>query len=327
MNREINKVLTALNIKPILVDIGASGAPPEIWRPIAQHSIYVGFDPDRRELHDVPERHYERSIIVNEAVTSDPKQNEVHLYLTQSPYCSSILSPDTESLAHYLFSDLFVVESETSVPASHLSTIIDRLNLHHIDWFKTDSQGTDLRLFQSLTDELRSRVLAVDIEPGLIDAYQDEDLFVDAQRELMCQGFWLSSLEVKGSVRMKRTTLQTIAGHHPELNDAYIYRTVRPSPSWCEARYLRTIESLSEQSADVRNYALLWVFAILERQWGYALDIACAYEQKFAQDSISSLLHNLPLKLIKQRDRNVRSRVKRFLPRQLKQYIRRLVQR
>jgi FkbM family methyltransferase len=315
MNREIDKVLTALNIQPVLVDIGASGAPPKIWEPIARHSVYLGFDPDQRELHDVPDGEFARSIIVNEAVTSASDQNQIHFYLTHSPYCSSTLPPDTESLVNYLFSDLFMVEREASVPASTLSTVLDRLSLQSVDWFKTDSQGTDLRLFQSLRDDLREHVLAVDIEPGLIDAYIGEDLFVDAHRELLRQGFWLSSLEVKGTVRMKRTTLQAVASHRPELQDTHIYQSVRPSPGWCEARYLRTLKSLAERNAEARDYALLWVFAMIERQWGYALDIACVYEQQFAKDSISLLLRDLPLQLIVQKNRNVRSIAKRFLQR------------
>jgi len=303
------------------VDIGASGAPPKVWEPIARHSIYVGFDPDRRELHDVAEGQYARSIIINEAVTSASDQNQVHFYLTQSPYCSSTLPPDTAALAKYLFSDLFVVEREVLVPASPLNAVIDRLRLQGVDWFKTDSQGTDLRLFQSLKDNLRERVLAIDIEPGLIDAYRGEDLFVDAHRELIRQGFWLSFLDVKGTVRMKRTTLQAMTNQYPKLKDSHIYQSIHPSPGWCEARYLRTLESLAERNAEVRDYALLWVFAMVERQWGYALDIAHAYKQQFAQDSVSSLLRDLPLKLIIQKNRNFRSIARRFLPHRFIQFL------
>ena len=322
----VDAVLRALNIQPILVDIGASGAPPEVWEPIARRAIYLGFDPDRRELHDVPEGQYARSIIVDEAVTSAPDLTEAHFYLTRSPYCSSTLPPDTEALADYLFSDLFTVEREASVPAASLSAVLDRLYLPRVDWFKTDSQGTDLRLFQSLPDDLRRGVLAVDIEPGLIDAYQCEDLFVDAHLELLRQGFWLSSLEVRGSVRMKRTTLETMASCRPELRDADVYQSVRPSPGWCEARYLRTLESLEDRHAAERDYGLLWVFAMMERQWGYALDVACAYEQRFSQDGVSSLLRDLPLKLVFQKNRKARSVVGQFLPPRFKQFVRQLVQ-
>jgi len=291
MNREIENLLTTLKIQPVLVDIGASVAPPPQWTPLAQHSIYVGFDPDRRELHDIPDGQYKRSIIVNEAVTSAPEQREVNFYLTRSPYCSSTLLPDTESLADYLFADLFEVEREVLVRASSLNAVLERLGVQSVDWFKTDSQGTDLRLFLSLKPDLRNRVLAVDIEPGLIDAYQGEDLFVDAHRELLRQGLWLSSLEVKGSVRMRRTTLQAIASQHCNLRDIDIYQAVRRSPGWCEARYLRTLKSLRERNADTRDYTLLWVFSMIEQQWGYALDIAQAYRQQFGQNDISTQMH------------------------------------
>ena len=298
VNREIDSVLAALNIQPVLLDIGASGAPPPQWKAIAHRSVYVGFDPDRRELHDVPDGRYARSVIVNEAVTSVLGQSEVHFYLTRSPYCSSTLPPDTDSLANHLFADLFVVEKDVSVRASSLNAAIDRMGLQGVDWFKADSQGTDLRLFQSLRNDLRDRVLAVDIEPGLISAYRGEDLFVDAHRELLRQGFWLSSLDVKGTVRMKRSSLQDIVSHHPRLTDTRVYASTRRSPGWCEARYLRELESLSKRNAGARDYALLWVFAMIERQWGYALDIACAYEQRCGDHAISAQLLKVPLKKV-----------------------------
>ena len=323
MEHELDKILTTLGIQPILFDIGASGAPPAIWKPLARHSVYVGFDPDRRDLKDVPTGQYARSIVVNEAITSAPGKNEVHFHLTRAPFCSSTLRPDAESLADYLFSDMFIVEGEASVPASTLGAVIERLKLPGVDWFKTDSQGTDLRLFLSLPDDLRNRVLAVDMEPGLINAYHDEDLFVDAHREMLRQGFWLSSLEAKKVVRMKRSTLEAMANLQPALSDAHIYRSVRPSPAWCEARYLRSLESLAGRTADARDFALLWVFAMLERQWGFALDIAYAYAQRFPQDGISSLLRDLPFKLIVRKNHTFRSALIQYLPRCFVRFIKR----
>jgi FkbM family methyltransferase len=326
MNREIDNILRAFNIHPVLVDIGASGGPPMVWRPIARHSIYVGFEPDLRDMRDVSDGQFARSIIVNEAVTDTPGRSEIHFYLTHSPHCSSSLPPDIESLADYLFSDLFTVEKEESVRSSTLNAVIEHLGLQSVDWFKTDSQGTDLRLFQSLEENLRERVLAVDIEPGLIDAYRGEDLFVDAHRQLLHQGFWLSSLDVCGTVRMRRTTLQAIASQYPKLKDTRIYQSVRQSPCWCEARYLRTIESLEGRDAGSRDYTLLWVFAMIERQWGYALDIACAYQRQFGRDDVSAHLRDSPLKLIYGWYPRFRAAVKRFFPRQLKRFVRKLVQ-
>ena len=329
IKREIDKILNTLKIQPVLVDIGASGTAPAQWKSIAKRSIYVGFDPDRRELHENTNGQYARSIIVNEAVTDLSGQNKVNFYLTHSPYCSSMLSPDTEALSQYLFSDLFAVEKEVAVKASSLNDIIDRLGLQGVDWFKTDSQGIDLRLFQSLKDDLRNRILAVDIEPGLIDAYQGEDLFVDAHRELLRQGFWLSSLEVKGSVRMKRATLQFVTSRYPGLKDDRIYDVVRSSPGWCEARYLRTVVSLKKRNAGRRDYVLLWVFAVIERQWGYALDIAYAYEQQFGRDDILEQLSSVPMKkiLVLNPVKSLRRFVKLLLPQAFRKRIRKLITR
>jgi hypothetical protein len=326
MELAINRVLATLDITPVLMDIGASGAPPAIWRPIAQYSVYVGFDPDQRELREICNGQFARAIIINKAVTSEQGQNEVHFYLTRSPYCSSTLPPDTEALENYLFSDFFVVENEVSVSAISLNAAIDRLGLDTVDWFKTDSQGIDLRLFTSLRDDLRTRVLAVDIEPGLIDGYKGEDLFVDAHRELLRQGFWLSSLEVKGTVRMKRTTLQAMASHRPELKDTHIYQSVRPSPGWCEARYLRTLESLSERDADTRDYVLLWVFALLDRQPGFALDLALEYNRVFGKDDVFSLLWEAPQRQVRRCTlKTTWASFKSMVPAPLKQFIRHLL--
>ena len=297
MNREFNQILADAGIQPILVDIGASGAPPAICAPIARHAIYVGFDPDRRELHDVQAGQYARSIIVNEAVTSIPDQNEVHFYLTRSPFCSSTLPPDTESLANYLFSDLFIVEKEGDVPASSLAAVLERLGLPRVDWFKTDSQGADLRLFQSLPDDLRNQVLAVDIEPGLIDAYRGEDLFVDAHREMTRQGFWLSNLGIGRAVRMRRSTLAELGSEAVHL----VKQFQRPSPAWCEARYLHTLEWLGEHRMQVQRYILLWVFAVLDELYGFALDVALEYNRVFGKNDVFSFLWEAPLRQVQRR--------------------------
>src|SRR5450759_4752197 len=177
VNDTISRLLAQLDAHPVLLDIGASGAPPRIWDAIASRSIYVGFDPDSREMREISNGHYQKAIIVNEAVVA-AEANEVSFYLTRSPFCSSTLPPDPGALSDYLFSDLFAVERQAKVRATTFNSLFDRLGLSAVDWFKTDTQGTDLRLFNSLRPGIRDRVLAVDIEPGLIDAYIGEDLFV-----------------------------------------------------------------------------------------------------------------------------------------------------
>src|SRR5512132_2221399 len=97
----IRNLLRQMKATPVLVDIGASAGAPEMWNPIAQQSVYVGFDPDMRAMKDTSGGAFAREIILNEAITNDAKANEVEFILTRFPYCSSTLVPDANSLSNY----------------------------------------------------------------------------------------------------------------------------------------------------------------------------------------------------------------------------------
>jgi hypothetical protein len=317
VNKAINLVLAQLEIQPVLLDIGASGDPPEIWEAIAPHSVYVGFDPDLRELREQSDGQFHKTIIANEAVVA-AAADEVTFYLTHSPHCSSTLVPDPASLSNYLFSDLFAVERQAKVRATTLNALMDRLGLPAVDWFKTDSQGTDLRLFTSLRAELRDKVLAVDLEPGLIDAYRGEDLFVTAHEHLTRNGFWLSNLRVMGEVRMRRSTLDKLRQTHKDIDEKRIRRGVRTSPGWCEARYLRTLSWLADKRLGQREHVLLWAFALLDGQFGVALDLAMEFERAFGKDPTSEAMNYEPIRCIRESSKGLRRAMARLVPRALR---------
>src|SRR5262249_38977983 len=149
------------------------------------------------------------------------------------PFCSSTLQPDTASLANFHFRDRFEIEGKTTVAASTLDCVLDRLSLDRIDWLKVDTQGTDLRIFTSLSDRIRSHVLALDIEPGLIDAYRGEDLFTDAHSYLSKNGFWLSDLNVGGAVRVRESSLKAMIPDK-SLHYSFASRAIKKSPAYCE---------------------------------------------------------------------------------------------
>jgi FkbM family methyltransferase len=283
-------LLRSLGHRAVLIDIGASVAPLEIWRPIASHSIYIGFDPDQREMQEVTDRAYHQATIVDEAVAAEVGNDEAHFYFTKSPTCSSTLKPDAASLGEYLFTDLFAVEREAGVRVTTLDAVLDRLDLPGIDWLKTDSQGIDLRLFESLKPERRAKVLAPDLEPGLIDAYLGEDLFVDAHKQLLKSGFWLSDLEVQGTVKMRTSTLDRLKAIVPAPLLERAVRSLKPSPGWLNARYLRTLPWLAQGDFTRRDYVVLWLFACLDAQLDFASDLAVEYEERFGQDETSRLL-------------------------------------
>ena len=326
MTSAIEDLLLETGNHPILVDIGSSGSPPDIWEAIAKHSIYIGFDPDLREIYQPSDGYFYKSTIVNKAITNDESISESSFYLTQSPYSSSTLKPNSASLENFIFSDLFVPQKETQVSVTTLNSVLEDLSIKKIDCFKIDTQGTDLRIFNSISENIRSHILSVDIEPGLIDAYIGEDLFVDAHKDLVSQGFWLSNLNVCGSVRVKRSTVEKLNDIDKDINFNSLQSFHRLTPGWCEARYLRTIDWLTHNQFEKTDYVLIWILSIIDEQFGFSVELVFEYERIFGKDQFSQImLHEsiLKIKQLKQNhnQRKLRTALGQIIPTQIKQWL------
>ncbi len=254
-----------------------------------------------------------QSVILNRAVTPAGEAN-VNFYFTRSPYCSSTLRPVADSLANYTFAPLFDVVRQAPVASTSLDRAIDQHALPGLDWLKLDTQGTDLRIFRSARPRVRRRILAVDVEPGLIDAYEGEDLFVDVHRELCNEGFWLSNLNVGGAVRLRPDAIAQLARVNASVDARSVERKARRTPAWCEARYLRTLDSLCRPFADRREFVLLAIFAILDGQWGFAFEAVSEWERIFGVDLASERLKRACAEALADADPSPASRVWRYMP-------------
>lgn len=299
MDNVLDHLLVSQAIEPILVDVGSSGGSPRIWQPIRAYSTYVGFDGDTRDIHHPQEAEYRHACFAHEVITCNGDA-EVTFYLTRSPYCSSTLKPDATITENFLSADSFIIEKTEQAKASTLNAVLDRLNLPRIDWMKIDTQGTDLRIYNSLRKELREKLLAIDLEPGLRGAYVNEDLFCDVHAGLMKEGFWLSNLKVCGLVRMRKSTLDWLNSRDATASPESLSKAVRPTPGWTECRYLRSLESLSQTAATRREYVLLWVFALIDKQYGFCLDLALEYGRRFGQDELGRRLESESISRIDQ---------------------------
>jgi FkbM family methyltransferase len=298
MDEALARFLDQNSLHPILVDVGASGASPGVWQPLAKHAIHVGFDPDSREMRE--QSQWYKSSIVPEAVTADPDAAEVRFHLTRSPYCSSTLTPDAALVANFFEAERFDVLQDTTAPATTLDKAMAELSLDRIDWLKLDTQGTDLRIYNSLSPALRDTLLAVDLEPGLRGAYVGEDLFGEIHRQLRGDGFFLSNLRLDGLVRMRGATLSSVQRAAPDLTRPEIERAVRKVPGWVEVRYLRSPEwMLAHAAGDRRAYQLLWLFAMADAQFGFALDVWMQYEQTLGADAASTVMRDEPVRRIR----------------------------
>ena len=261
---------------PVLIDIGASGQIHKPWEKIRKHSICIAFDADEREFNFVKEEvdKFKKLLIYNCIVTASDI-GETDFYLTKSPYCSSLLQPDEVALKDWAFAEKFEVEKKVKIKTRSLVSILNEAKIDYIDWFKTDSQGTDLRLFASLPKEIRKKVLAAEFEPGILDSYQGEDKLFRLMEFMSGNIFWMAKINFKGTQRISPELLHKIS------SNAQIKKLVQfsmnVSPGWAEVMYLNSFKEKFEK----REHLLGWIFATISNQFGFALTIADQGLQQF----------------------------------------------
>ena len=265
---------------PVLVDVGAAGGMHPAWQRIARHSIGVGFEPDAREAAPLGEAHrqFQRWFFCpGLVVAAAPPAGQAELHLTRSPQCSSTLRPRASAVGEWAFADLFEVVETRAFPATTLLAALQAQGLDRVDWLKCDTQGLDLRLFLSLPPAWRTRMLAVEFEPGLTDVYEGEDQLADVLAAMKSEPFWLAELVIQRTPRGRPALLRELLGANAPR---WVRRLGPTAPAWANAHYLRD-PALSPDALDRRALLLSWVFATLTGQHSHALAVARCGAQRF----------------------------------------------
>jgi hypothetical protein len=282
----LHKVLESDPIQsnpPVLLDLGASGEIFPAWQVLAPYSVCLALDADSRDFPRSEERKtkFRKLHLIQSLVAAETKK-DMPFYHTRSPHCSSSLVPDPRGLASWEFLAEFEVKQTVFLPTRSLRDILEACQIDSVDWYKSDTQGTDLRIFTSLPDPLANRILAADFEPGIIDAYCGEDKLHDLMRHMEKRPFWISDMLVKGSRRICQGDLGAM-NNRQKKNFRHALRT---SPGWCEISYLNTME---DKGFTQRDFLLGWVFATLKDQHGFALALARVGEEKFGGPLFESM--------------------------------------
>lgn len=266
MKTLIDKVLSHSSVQaqpPVFVDVGASGGLADEWRLFAPHSICIAFDADTRDFSvDAVEGGDWKKLYTLNRLLSDKASDALPFYLTRSPHCSSSLAPDNPALQPYAFAKLFDVERTVELSSVTLPDVLAELKITEIDWYKTDSQGTDLRIFRALPDAILDRVIVAAFEPGIINAYRGEDKLHALMAFMSDRPFWVSEMIVKGSQRIGAGLLEAL----PERKRKHLTYFNKMAPGWAEITYFNDLA----EGLPVRSYLLAWAFATVRGQDGYA---------------------------------------------------------
>lgn len=274
------------NKPPVLLDIGASSRIHEKWRKIAKYCVVIAFEPNK-ELTEYASKEtgYFKKLYVFPAIVHGEAIRECDFYLTRSKECSSTLVPDDEALAPWHFRPFYDVIEKVSFPSVTLDDALAELNISHIDWFKTDSQGTDLRIFKNLKDKIRKKVVCAEFEPGIIDAYHGEDKLSALLSYMDGEGkFWMVDCHIHGSQYFNgELARKYLAAWQRRL----IPSVIKTSPGWAEVCYLNRFSSPA--GMEIREYLLGVIFAMINEQYGFALELTVNGEARFKEPIFTEL--------------------------------------
>jgi hypothetical protein len=268
---------------PVLVDVGASSGVNPAWKALAKYSICIAFDADDRGMGQTRrDSKFYKELHVYDRILTNGDETASDFYLTQDAPCSSMLRPNTEKLSEWEFGDRFLVMEKQTVPTTNLKTVLTQLNLDRIDWFKADSQGIDLRLFLSLSDDVARKVVIAEFEPGIIDAYRGDDKLWTLMSCMHERGFWMTDMSVLGSNRIRKDLVNVLT----RFERNYMLHLLKKSPGWAEVAYMN---SFSGNDFGKREYLLGWVCASVKQQYGFALELAVDAKARFADPLFESL--------------------------------------
>jgi len=206
-------------------------------------------------------------------------------YLTESPYCSSILEPENEKLKSTSHSNLFNIIKTKKIKSVSLRKVLSEIGITKVDWFKTDAQGIDLRLFKNLDEKMQNKTIVAEFEPGFIDAYKDEDKVKDVLEYMGYKNFWVSEFIPRGVPKIPFDLIQT------KFKNDYLKRKLRfglkPAPGWASITYFNSFGN--KDNFGLREYIIGWLFASLEGHHSFALTIAHNGIQLFNNDLLKEL--------------------------------------
>jgi hypothetical protein len=279
----INALLRKNRIHPVLMEVGAREKAPEIWDAVAQSAIYVAAGPDSPFVSSPEVQRFYRGHYADVVVREHERSGPQPFHVTRDPRYSTVLTPRARSDRAESLDDRALLDRRVDVSSTTLNALVSRFDLPTIDWLNTNVNGLDLRLYRSLDGTRRRRLLALDTVIDLMDFWLEPGSHPAAVHEFAADGLWVSRMSAHGFPRMRRESISRLHAIDARLDEQFFDQHLKRSPGWVFLRLLRTIESLSAGGFSERDSVVLWAFALLDEQFGYAADVAFEYGRVFGE--------------------------------------------
>ena len=249
---------------PILFDLGAGGDPKLDWKKFYKYASIFKLDANK----NIKGNKNNRNIIINEIVFN--KKKKINFNITKSIFCSSLLNPNMEELENWSFKNKFEVKKKIKVKTKTISQIITEYKINKIDFIKLDLQGIDLKVFKSIPNKIRNKILLAEFEPGLYSFYKNEDKLSEIlnfmEKEYSIEEFTFSS-SIKSNY--KSHNLYTY------LQKKSLNLINKKSKFYTNISFLRKKNFLFRK--DLRSILLMLALLILKKRYTESLEIIRKY--------------------------------------------------
>jgi FkbM family methyltransferase len=191
--RKIDSLVRALKfskeISINIIDVGARFGLNTPWDQLnASHISMIGFEPDEEECKKLNLNNKLPNTVYLPTGLSDIEE-ELPLYITEQPGCSSIYEPNLDFINKFYSGNQFHVKRKWDLKMVPLDDILNGKSFLP-DFIKIDAQGAAFKILKGALHTLDS-VFFLEIEVEFVKIYKNEPLFGEVNSLLLDKGFEL----------------------------------------------------------------------------------------------------------------------------------------
>jgi len=273
---------------PVLIDVGASDEINNSWRKLSRYSICLGFDTNI-ENNKNETTNYKKFYLIKSLISD--KNGQKNFYFTYDKNCSSSLKPISKNIKDYLFNKKFKIKKKTKLKYVTLNSVLKTFKIKHVDWFKSDTQGSDLRIFKSLNTSIKKKTLIAEFEPGFENIYTNEDMVSDVIK-YMIKDFFIDTFKVKGDYFFIKKTKTKFLN---KLQNRFFHLFNKKQIIWANITFANKLKGKFSK----RDILLYIVIQIIRKNYLIALK-TCDQKKKL----IGKEMHDYIVKNIKKKIQN-----------------------
>jgi len=197
MNK-LNSFLKKYNLKINYVDVGARDDISPLLKSFNDNIKIIGFEVDPEERNKLKEKFPDRKYY-DFGLWS--KKQQLDLYLTIDPGCSSIYKPNFE--ANSKFKDIFHSPRNLNKIIPISCNTLDSIDEPEIDFIKIDTQGAEYEILKGAKKVLSSNIPLISCETWTTEVYQNVPLMHKVIEIMYDYGYELLDMELCHSAKHK----------------------------------------------------------------------------------------------------------------------------